>query len=173
MRVYTVDNTANHDECMSMLADAGIYLALDVNTPLYSINQLEPAVSYNAVYLQSVFATIDAFATYDNLLLFFSGNEVINAANNTDNAPYVKATTRDMKQYIGERGYRSIPVGYSAADVVENQYAMAQYMDCGEEPSRSDFYAINNYQWCDPSSLSESGWETTAELYANYSKPVL
>ena len=76
VRVYTVDNSANHDACMSLLADAGIYLALDVNTPDYSINRNDPAVSYNEVYLQNVFATIDAFAAYDNTLLFFSGNEV-------------------------------------------------------------------------------------------------
>ena len=76
IRVYTVDNTADHDECMRALADAGIYLTLDVNSPLYSINRNDPAGSYNDVYLQSVFATIDKFAGYDNTLLFFSGNEV-------------------------------------------------------------------------------------------------
>lgn len=40
IRVYTVDNTASHDECMNALADAGIYLILDVNTPKYSLNRL-------------------------------------------------------------------------------------------------------------------------------------
>lgn len=78
IRVYTVDNTANHDECMNALADAGIYLALDLNTPKYSINRAEPQVSYNKVYLQSLFATVDVFQKYDNTLLFISGNEVIN-----------------------------------------------------------------------------------------------
>jgi len=67
IRVYTVDNTADHDECMNALADAGIYLALDVNTPKYSINRAEPEVSYNKVYLQNVFATIDKFSGYKNL----------------------------------------------------------------------------------------------------------
>jgi len=66
VRVYTVDNTADHDECMGMLAQAGIYLALDVNTPKYSLNRNDPGPSYNADYLQSLFATIDAFASYDN-----------------------------------------------------------------------------------------------------------
>ena len=67
IRIYTVDNSANHDECMKALADAGIYLALDVNSPLYSLNRKDKASierSYNDVYLQSVFATIDAFAKY-------------------------------------------------------------------------------------------------------------
>jgi 1,3-beta-glucanosyltransferase GAS5 len=76
------------------------------------------------------------------------------------------------RQYIGERGYRSIPVGYSAADVSSNQYLMAQYMDCGENATISDFYAINNYEWCDPSSYTESGWSAMVELYSNYSLPL-
>ncbi|KAM3418254.1 1,3-beta-glucanosyltransferase [Cercospora zeina] len=172
IRVYTVDNTANHDDCMSALADAGIYLALDVNSPKYSINRNEPAQSYNPTYLQSVFATIDAFQKYDNTLLFFSGNEVINADNNTNCAPYIKAVTRDMKQYIGSMGYRSIPVGYSAADVESNRYDMAQYMNCGTDDQRSDFFAFNDYSWCDPSSFTTSGWDQKVKQYSNYSIPL-
>lgn len=95
IRVYTVDNSANHDQCMSALADAGIYLALDVNSPLYSLNRVDPGPSYNPTYLQSVFATIDAFAGYSNTLLFFSGNEVLNnTASSAEAAPFVKAVTR-------------------------------------------------------------------------------
>lgn len=173
IRVYTVDNTADHDECMAELANAGIYLALDVNTPLYSINRANPAPSYNAVYLQSIFATVDAFANYDNLLLFFSANEVIDSDNTTTAAPYVKAVTRDLKQYIGSRGHRSIPVGYSAADVASNRYEMATYMNCGPDDQRSDFFAFNDYSWCDPSSYTQSGWNQKVEQYGNYSIPLL
>ncbi|EGP92403.1 unnamed protein product [Zymoseptoria tritici ST99CH_1A5] len=172
VRVYTVDNTANHDECMSALADAGIYLALDVNTPKYSINRADPAASYNPTYLQSIFATIDAFANYDNTLLFFSGNEVINADNNTNCAPYIKAVTRDMRQYIGSRGYRKVPVGYSAADVESNGFEMAQYMNCGTDDQRSDFYAFNDYSWCSPSSFEKSGWDQKVKKYGDYSIPL-
>ncbi|KXT12487.1 hypothetical protein AC579_7368 [Pseudocercospora musae] len=172
VRVYTVDNTANHDECMSALADAGIYLALDVNSPKYSLNRADPAPSYNDVYLQSLFATIDAFAKYDNTLLFFSGNEVINSDNTTACAPYIKAVTRDMKQYIGSMGYRAIPVGYSAADVESNRFEMASYMNCGTDDQRSDFFAFNDYSWCDPSSYQQSGWDQKVKQYAGYSIPL-
>jgi len=172
IRVYTVDNTADHDECMNALAEAGIYLALDVNTPKYSINRAEPEVSYNKVYLQNVFATIDKFANYDNTLLFFSGNEVINDDATTACAPFVKATTRDMKSYINARGYRSIPVGYSAADVDSNRLEMAQYMNCGPDSVRSDFFAFNDYSWCDPSDFKTSGWNQKVATYSNYSIPL-
>jgi hypothetical protein len=175
VRVYTVDNSANHDTCMKALADAGIYLALDVNTPAYSLNRADNSSiqrSYNEVYLQSVFATIDAFSKYDNTLLFFSANEVINDDKTSFAAPYVKAVTRDMRSYIKARGYRSIPVGYSAADVDVNRLQMAQYMNCGTDDVRSDFFAFNDYSWCDPSSFTTSGWDKKVQQYADYSIPI-
>lgn len=173
VRVYTVDNTANHDECMSALAAAGIYLVLDVNTPKYSLNRDDPEPSYNDVYLQSIFATIDAFAKYTNTLAFFSGNEVINDDTTTSAAPYVKAVTRDMRQYIKSRSYRAIPVGYSAADVSENRMEMAHYMNCGSDDERSDFFAFNDYSWCDPSSFTTSGWDQKVKNFTDYGLPIL
>jgi len=172
VRIYTVDNSKNHDECMSALADAGIYLALDVNSPTFSLNRADPKPSYNDVYLQNVFATIDAFAKYDNTLLFFSANEVINDNATTITAPYVKAVTRDMRQYISARKYRQIPVGYSAADVDSNRFEMAQYMNCGPDDARSDFFAFNDYSWCDPSTFQISGWDKKVKQYGNYSLPL-
>ena len=157
---------------MNALAAAGIYLALDVNTPKYSINQASPANSYNAEYLQSIFATIDAFQGYSNTLLFFSGNEDINSVSTTAAAPYVKAVTRDMKQYIGNRKYRPIPVGYSAADIDDNRVETAHYMNCGTDDERSDFFAFNDYSWCDPSSFSTSTWQQKVQAFSNYSIPI-
>jgi 1,3-beta-glucanosyltransferase GAS5 len=172
IRVYTVDNSADHDECMNALADAGIYLVLDVNTPKYSLNRGDPNPSYNEHYLQSVFATIDIFAKYDNTLAFFSGNEVVNDAPTSKVAPYVKAVTRDIRQYIRNRGYREIPVGYSAADVQENRLEMAEYMNCGTDDARSDFFAFNDYSWCDPSDFQISGWDQKVKNFTGYGLPI-
>jgi hypothetical protein len=160
---------------MKLLADAGIYLALDVNTPNYSLNRASETaiqISYNAEYLQSVFATIDAFAPYDNTLLFFSANEVINDNFTSFAAPYVKAVTRDMRSYLSSRGYRAIPVGYSAADVSSNRFQMAEYMNCGDPSIRSDFFAFNDYSWCDPSSFQQSGWDQKVQQFGSYSIPL-
>ena len=106
---------------MNALADAGIYLVLDVNTPKYSINRDSPKQSYNDVYLQYIFATVDKFAKYKNTLAFFSGNEVINDGPSSAAAPYVKAVTRDLRQYIRSQGYRKIPVGYSAVSFLPDR----------------------------------------------------
>ncbi|KAL1869422.1 hypothetical protein VTK73DRAFT_3159 [Phialemonium thermophilum] len=172
VRVYITDNSANHDECMNAFADANIYVILDVNNPLYSINQDDPVPSYNAVYLQSVFATVDAFVNYPNTLAFFSGNEVIDAdVETTKAAPYVKATTRDIRQYIASRGYRKVPVGYSAADVSQNRMQLAHYMNCGTDDERSDFFAFNDYSWCN-TDFKTSGWDVKVKNFTGYGIPI-
>lgn len=175
IRVYTIDNSLKHDECMQALADAGIYVALDVNSRYYSLNRKDQKAiqkSYNKVYLQSVFATIDIFAKYDNTLLFFSANEVLDAPDTSACAPYVKAVNRDMKSYINARKYRNIPVGYSAADVTANRLEMAQYMNCGPDAARADFYAFNDYSWCDPDEYSTTDWAQKVKNFTDYGKPL-
>lgn len=168
IRVYITDNSKNHDECMKELADAGIYVVIDANNPLYSINRLDPGPSYNTKYLQSVFATIDEFIKYDNTLAFFSGNEVINDnVTSTLAARYVKAVTRDMRTYIKSRGYRAVPVGYSAADVAQNRMELAHYMNCGTDDERSDFFAFNDYSWCN-TNFQESGWDQKVKNFTGY-----
>ncbi|GAB1319252.1 1,3-beta-glucanosyltransferase [Madurella fahalii] len=172
IRVYSTDNSLNHDECMNALAEAGIYVVLDANNPNYSINRADPHPSYNAVYLQSVFATIDAFANYPNTMAFFSGNEVIHDHRNTTLAArYVKATDRDMRAYIRARGYRRILVGYSAADVTENRMQTAAYFNCGSEEERSDFFAFNDYSWCSSDFLT-AGWDIKVRNFTGYGIPI-
>ncbi|KAJ5648613.1 hypothetical protein N7490_004985 [Penicillium lividum] len=172
VRVYSVDNSANHDECMKALADAGIYLVLDVNTPKYAINRADPKKSYNDVYLQYVFATVEMFAQYDNTLAFFSGNEVVNDGPSSSAAPYVKAVTRDIRSFLRARKLRHVPVGYSAADVNDNRLEMADYMNCGTDDERSDFFAFNDYSWCDPSSFTVSGWDQKVQNFTGYGLPL-
>ncbi|KAJ5132906.1 hypothetical protein N7448_007064 [Penicillium atrosanguineum] len=172
IRVYSVDNSADHDECMTALADAGIYLVLDVNTPKYSLNRADPKQSYNDVYLQYIFATVEKFAKYDNTLAFFSGNEVINDGPSSSAAPYVKAVTRDIRAFLSGNKLRKVPVGYSAADIDTNRLEMAEYMNCGSDDERSDFFAFNDYSWCDPSSFQISGWDQKVKNFTGYGLPL-
>ena len=172
IRVYSIDNSGDHSECMKLLNDAGIYLILDVNTPKNSINRASPANSYNTAYLQHVFATVDAFKDYDNTLGFFAANEVINDENTTNTAPYVKAVIRDMKAYIKAQSSRFIPVGYSAADISINRKQQAEYFNCGSDEERLDMFGMNDYSWCGESSFSLSGYDKKVEDYSGYTKPM-
>lgn len=188
IRVYMVDNSKTHEICMSALADAGIYVVVDANNPGYSLHRFLPGPSYNAQYLQSIFATVDEFAKYTNTLAFFSGNEVINDnVSSTVSAKYVKAVTRDMRQYLSVRKLRKIPVGYSAADVAVNRMEQAQYFNCGSDDERSDFFAFvscvsavdghvltgqNDYSWCN-TDFKTSQWDQKVKNFTNYGLPIL
>lgn len=174
IRVYSVDNTADHDECMAALADAGIYLLLDVNIPDASISRSDPECSYNGMYLEQVFATVKMFAEYDNVLGFFAANEVINTAGTSNTAPYVKAVVRDMKNFLYQRGLRQIPVGYSAADIDEIRLDTANFFNCGNDSmARVDMFGFNDYSWCGrASSFTISGYDKKVEEFGNYSIPL-
>jgi len=63
-------------------------------------------------------------------------------------------------------------VGYSAADVSENRLEMAEYMNCGTDAERSDFFAFNDYSWCDPSSFTVSGWDQKVKNFTGYGLPL-
>ncbi|ORY01167.1 hypothetical protein K493DRAFT_278264, partial [Basidiobolus meristosporus CBS 931.73] len=170
IRVYEVDNTLNHDACMSALADAGIYLVLDISTPKYSINRLNPV--YDLTLLNHYKKTVDAFANYSNVLGFFAGNEVVNQVNATPAAPMVKASIRDLKQYMKTKE-RYIPIGYSTSDDATIRVDCGDYFNCGSEDERIDFYGYNLYSWCgDEATFQSSQYAARTEQFATYSAPV-
>lgn len=130
IRVYALDPTADHKECMSMLADAGIYVVADLSQPDSSIIRNDPQWD-DELYARYA-AVIDEMQQYNNTLGFFAGNEVSNQPNNTDASAFVKAAVRDMKAYIKQQDYRPIGVGYATNDDGEIRDQMAAYFDCGD-----------------------------------------
>ena len=42
IRVYAIDPSKNHDDCMKQLQDAGIYVVADLSEPNISINREDP-----------------------------------------------------------------------------------------------------------------------------------
>ncbi|KAK9370467.1 Glucanosyltransferase-domain-containing protein [Lipomyces kononenkoae] len=172
IRVYHVDNAVDHSACMQLLQNNGIYLLLDVATADVAISRDYPMYSYNYVLLQHNFATIDAFSNYTNVLGFVAANEVVNAVNTTDTATVLKAVIRDMKKYISMQSPRTIPVGYCAADVAENRYQLAHYLNCGDVTERAEFFGLNDYSWCGASSYTVSGYNQKVANFNNYSIPL-
>jgi len=49
---------------------------------------------------------------------------------------------------------------------------MAEYMNCGTPDERSDFFAFNDYSWCDPSSFTQSGWDQKVKNFTGYGIPL-
>jgi 1,3-beta-glucanosyltransferase GAS3 len=95
IRVYNLDPNIAHDECASIFNAVGIYMLLDVNSPLpnESLDSDAPWNSYNVAYLNRTFAVVEAFKAYPNTLLFFAGNEVISDLTSGGIAPpYVRVS---------------------------------------------------------------------------------
>lgn len=177
VRIYNLDPAIDHTECMSIFNAAGIYLVLDVNSPLpnQSINRAAPWESYNEEYMERVFQIVEAFKNFNNTLGFFSANEVINEASDPSVPRYIRAVTRDIKDYISKHASRHIPVGYSAADVRPLLVDTFNYLSCNLEndtQSSMDFFGLNSYSWCGNSSFTEAGYDILLKDLSNTSIPI-
>lgn len=175
IRVYSVNPKLNHDECMTMLAAAGIYLILDVNTPRSgeNINRYEPWTTYSSKYLRHVFQVIEQFSWYNNTLGYFIGNEIVNDEISASVSPYyIRAVTRDAKDYIKFNAPRIIPVGYSAADDLRYRTDLSHFLTCGDSDSAIDFYGVNSYQWCGKQTFTTSGYDVLVRDHSKLPVPV-
>lgn len=149
IRVYHVDPSADHDGCMQTFADAGIYAFIDLDDyPTYIMPQQGGPPKWTQFQYDGFQKVMDAFHTYDNVAGFFVANELLNAGNDSVGAPFIKAAARDMKSYRNSKGYREIPIGYSAADIADLRPNLQNYMACGSNKSESlDFFSLNAYEW--------------------------
>ncbi|KAI9749620.1 MAG: hypothetical protein M4579_006805 [Chaenotheca gracillima] len=171
IRTYAIDPTKDHSQCMQMLQDAGIYVVTDLSAPDSSINRELP--TWEASLYARYTGVIDEMAKYNNVLGFFAGNEVTNAANNTAAAPFVKAAVRDMKAYIVQKKYRPMGVGYATSDGDKIREDLADYFNCGQKEDGVDFWGYNIYSWCgSDSSYQVSGYSDRTKFFQNYSVPV-
>ncbi|KAL8735087.1 MAG: hypothetical protein Q9181_002925 [Wetmoreana brouardii] len=181
IRVYNLDPSLNHDLCASIFNAVGIYMLLDVNSPLpnESLNPGDLTSSYNSAYLNRIFAVVEAFKNYPNTLGFFGGNEVIQAPGTGGTVPpYIRAVTRDLKNYIAKNSPRNIPVGYSAADVRDYLADSFAYLSCdidgdSSDKSRIDFFGLNSYSWCGGDATFQSaGYDILVEMFSNTTIPI-
>lgn len=181
IRVYNVDPTVNHDACASIFNAVGIYMIIDVNSPLpnESLVPTQLTSSYSLTYLQHIFGVVEAFHNYNNTLAFVGGNEDMNdVPSGATTPPYLRAVTRDLKSYIAKNSPRAIPVGYSAADVREILADSWSYLSCDidgqtADMSRIDFFGLNSYSWCGSTATFESaGYNILMNQFSNTTIPV-
>lgn len=171
VRVYAIDPTQNHDDCMASLSAAGIYVLADLSEPNLSINRQSPA--WDTQLYSRYTQVIDSMQGYSNVIGFFAGNEVTNNASYTAASAFVKAAVRDSKAYIKSKGYRdTLYIGYAADDDQYIRQPVADYFNCGNESVTVDFWGYNIYSWCGDSSYQESGYADRTAEFSNFSVPV-
>ncbi|KAF9478693.1 glycoside hydrolase family 72 protein [Pholiota conissans] len=170
IRVYSVNSSLNHDACMNLFSQAGIYTIIDLALPLNgSIDRTSPSWSTNI--LDQYTNTIDAFSKYDNVLAFNVGNEVV-VSNATQVAPYVKAAARDIRAYLTSKGSSAL-VGYAAINGASDfRGSLANYLSCdlagnNADTTAIDLYGLNDYEWCGDSTFQAS-YAATTSAFANY-----
>ncbi|TFY83134.1 hypothetical protein EWM64_g879 [Hericium alpestre] len=171
VRVYSVNNTLNHDSCMQALSNAGIYTIIDLTLPVNgSIDRASPEWTTNLLDLY--IGTINSFAKYDNVLAYNVGNEVVTAANETSALTFVKAAARDVKAYLNSKSL-NILVGYAAIDMDSTLLGpLANYLACdasgqGSGNNAIDLFGLNNYEWCGDSTFQQS-YAAKTQLFQNF-----
>lgn len=118
-------------------------------------------------------AVLDEFIKFDNTAGVFVGNEVITTKVGSEAAPYILAAARDIKIYRDHKGYRPVPVGYSAADIAELRPMLQNYLACGKNAAdRLDFFGLNAYEWCGPSGYIQSGYSVLQQNASQYPIPI-
>lgn len=134
---------------------------------------VQVTLSWNNTQYDEYAKVMDTFQKYDNVLGFFVGNENIATKDSSPAAPLLKAAARDMKAYRDSKGYRKIPVGYSAADIKELRPMLQDYLTCGDDPAETvDFFGLNSYSWCDPSTYEESTYNQLQEYAKGFPVPI-
>jgi len=187
IRIYHVDPNGSHDGCMKAFSDAGIYTWIDLDT--FDTQITEAAPKWSTGQRDAYAKVMDTFHSYDNVAGFFIGNEAITSrmfvtlqstestltctANGSVTAPYIKAAARDLKAYRDSKGYRKIPIGYSAADIASMRPMLQNYLACGTNTSEAlDFFSVNSYSWCGDSDYQTSGYVSLRENALGYNIPI-
>ncbi|KAF1944333.1 beta-1-3-glucanosyltransferas-like protein [Clathrospora elynae] len=174
LRVYAVDPTKDHDDCMAQLASADIYVIADLGEPSTSIRSDDP--EWDVTLYQRYTGVIDSLSKYKNVIGFFAGNENVSSDNQTAAAAFVKAAVRDTKGYIANQNYRSsLGVGYATADVPSRD-ELAHYFACqpGDAGNKTsiDFWGYNVYSWCGDSNYASSSYGERVDFFSSYPVPV-
>ncbi|KAJ4518998.1 hypothetical protein HRR86_003306 [Exophiala dermatitidis] len=173
IRVYHVDPSADHQGCMNAFAAVGIYVFVDMDS-FKTYIRLNSGAAWTQNKSESYRAVLDNFQQYDNTAGLFVGNEVLNTLDDAGSAPYLLSAAVDLKSYRDAKGYRKIPIGYSATDTAVLRPMLQNYLVCRPNVTeRLDFYALNSYEWCGSTpTYNTSGYSALQADAENYPVPI-
>ena len=171
IRIYHVHANEDHDDCMSAFSDAGVYAWIDLDTFDTYILPDGGQAHWNNTQLEAYQRVMDTFVKYDNVAGFFVGNEMLTTGPDSAAAPYIKAAARDLKAYRDRKGYRKIPIGYTAADITSLRPNLQNYLACGDNSSEAlDFYGLNVSKYADETVTNTDLYRRTSGAANHHTK---
>ncbi|KAK5166479.1 1,3-beta-glucanosyltransferase [Saxophila tyrrhenica] len=182
IQVTGLDPTRSHAKAMHLLAEAGIYVLVEIGhkikTPAASHagRRMDPNFDTSRYYtlfvMRRAFRIVDQLADHPNLLAFTADAEMITSPDMTKMAEVCRAAVRDVKTLLQLRGGRRPPVGVHTSDIAGLEMSMLQYFTAGPAESRVDFFAKDCYSWASPSDFQMSGWSSMVEAYGRFPVPM-
>lgn len=149
---------------MTELANAGIYVLIDLMTPGFTLSTTNPV--WNDVLYNHYTSVVDGMHSYSNLLGFGIRDDVANGIGANASGPYVKAAVRDVKAHIRRKNYRTIPVGYvSSRPALSTKGTVSDYLICGNQSETIDFWGLNMIPYGNISNYAN-------KIPSNYSVPI-
>lgn len=172
VQVDYVQPSTQHLKCMQVFHDAGIYVIASFYTDLNYLVEYDPA--YDTALYNHYTAGIDFLSQWNNSLGFAMGfdSSMVDEDWTTFYISFVKRITKDLKDYIKEKNYRSIPVGFRFGafdperdDAEDNR--RLDYLSCGDDDTHSDFLALE-LQGCP----HEADIDHIVQLYSDAAMPI-
>jgi hypothetical protein len=169
---------ADHSACMRIFEEAEIYVIALINGNIDTGIRVNGTVWKFLDYAtyDAYFKIVDSLASYSNLLGFMV-DLTDHRADRLVFLPRFKAYVRDIKEHLGYRSHRTIPVGAYGFNHGKSTM-ISQYMSCGGTEVAADFYVLTSSRslalkgifWCANSSVP---YDRLADQYRNYPLPVI
>lgn len=174
--IYTIDPTKPHAKAMKLLEQAGIHVFITLATVKHCIHRHNPYGTYNEELLTAFFQSIDAMASFPNVLGVLITEHLINNLDSERCAPVVRAVVRDLKQYMELKrrlcGQRPLPVGFGGGSYKYDR-KVVDYMTAGDRDSCVDFWTCTGFQLAGKSIADMRGRDDLIEKYNGVNIPIV